>query len=147
MIHANLSQLLVTVNDQTLFDNPLKFQWDVSRNTEGQYFYDYNKSSYLRGYNLVQDFFGKTYGTQIPITAADYCNHYFMVPINLNLDRSTDNPRSRGNLSIDYQFSDVTNAPVRRPSENGASIKVNLLCMDKYLYTMSKDEGIKAEVV
>ena len=147
MIHANLSQLRVTVNDQTLFDNPLKFQWDVSRNTEGQYVYDYNKSSYLRGYNLVQDFFGKTYGTQIPITAADYCNHYFMVPINLNLDRTTDNPRSRGNLSIDYQFSDVTNAPVRRPSENGASIKVNLLCMDKYLYTMSKDEGIKAEVV
>lgn len=147
MVHANLSQLRVTVNEDTLFDSPLKFQWEVSENSEGQYFYDYNKSSYLRGYNLVQDFFGQTYGTQIPITAADYCNHYFMIPINLNLDRLMDNPKSRGNLSIDYQFSDVNNAPVLRPSQPNASIKVNLLCMDKYLYTLSKDEGVKSEVV
>ena len=49
---------------------------------------------------LVQEFFGKTYGTEIPITAADYCNHYFMIPINLNLDRHVDNEKTRGNLSI-----------------------------------------------
>ena len=89
MIHANLSQLRLTVNDDSVFDSPLKFNWQCS---EGEpdvkdaktYYYDYNKSSYLRGYNLVQEFFGKTYGTEIPITAGDYCNNYFMIPINLN---------------------------------------------------------------
>ena len=80
MIHTNLSQLRVTVNDESLFDNPLKFRWECSQGEASQtgatYYYDYNKSSYLRGYNLLQDFFGKTCSTEIPITAADYCNHY-----------------------------------------------------------------------
>ena len=66
MVHANLSQLRVTLNDESLFDNPLKFEWACSANSEGTYYYDYNKSSYLRGYNLVRDFFGKTYETEIP---------------------------------------------------------------------------------
>ena len=147
MIHANLSQLRVMINDESLFDNPLKFEWECSQNAEGARFYDYNKSSYLRGYNLVQDFFGKTYSTEIPITAADYCNHYFMIPINLNLDRYADNQKSRGNLSIDYQFAPVVNSPIQVPSHADTSIKVNLLCLDQYLYVMDKESGIKWEVV
>ena len=147
MIHANLSQLRVMINDESLFDNPLKFEWECSQNAEGARFYDYNKSSYLRGYNLVQDFFGKTYSTEIPITAADYCNHYFMIPINLNLDRYADNQKSRGNLSIDYQFAPVVDSPIQVPSHADTSIKVNLLCLDQYLYVMDKESGIKWEVV
>ena len=151
MIHANLSQLRVTVNDESLFDNPLKFRWECSEGEASQtgatYYYDYNKSSYLRGYNLLQDFFGKTYGTEIPITAADYCNHYFMIPINLNLDRHVDNEKTRGNLSIDYQFAPVTNSPIQVPSHADTSIKVNLLCLDQYMYTINKEKGIKWEVV
>ena len=80
MVHANLSQRRVSINDESHFDNPLKFRWESTAgeaNKDGaMYHYEYNKSSYLRGYNLVQEFFEKTYGTQIPITAADYCNHY-----------------------------------------------------------------------
>ena len=110
MVHANLSQLRLSINDESDFDNPLKLRWECSAgeaNKDGAtYYYNYNKSSYLRGYNLVQEFFGKTYGTEIPITAADYCNHYFMISINLNLDRHVDNEKTRGNLSIDYQFAD-----------------------------------------
>ena len=30
MIHANLSQLRVTVNDDSVFDSPLKFHWQCS---------------------------------------------------------------------------------------------------------------------
>ena len=110
------------------------------------YCYDY-KSSYLRAYNLVQEFFGKTYGTEIPITAADYCNHYFMIPINLNLDRYIDNEKTRGNLLIDYQFSTGTNSPIELPSHRDSSIKVNLLCLDQCMYTINKERGIKWEVV
>ena len=146
MIHANLSQLRVTLNDESLFDHPLKFQWECSEK-DGVHFYDYNKSSYLRGYNLVQDFFGKTYNTEIPVTASDYCNHYFMIPINLNLDRHADNQKVRGNLSIDYQFTDVADAPVKVPSHGTTSIKANLLCLDQYLYSMDKESGLKWEVV
>ena len=79
MIHANLSQLRVTVYDDSVFDSPLKFHWQCSEceadvNGADTYYYDYNKSSYLRGYNLVQEFFGTTYGTEIATTAGDYCN-------------------------------------------------------------------------
>ena len=152
MIHANLSQLRVTINDESHFDTPLKFRWECS---EGEsdvkgavtHYYDYNKSSYLRGYNLVQEFFGKTYGTEIPITAADYCNHYFMIPINLNLDRHVDNEKMRGNLSIDYQFTEVKNSPIKTPGDQKTSIKVNLLCLDQYMYTFDKEKGVKFEVV
>ena len=147
MIHANLSQLRVMINDESLFDNPLKFEWQWSTNSDGIKFYDYNKSSYLRGYNLVQEFFGKTYSTEIPITAADYCNDYFMIPINLNLDRQIDNQRVRGNLSIDYQFSDLNQPPISVPSDAATSIKVNLLCLDQYVYAMDKEKGFKWEVV
>ncbi|XP_065187511.1 uncharacterized protein LOC135818113 [Sycon ciliatum] len=148
MIHANISQLRITVNEETLFDSPLKFDWMCSVNEDdGTYFYDYNKSSYLRGYNLVREFFGKTYGTEIPITAADYCNHYFMIPINLNLDHQVDNQKMRGNLSIDYQFSAVTNSPIKLPSDQSTSIKVNMICLDQYLYTIDKERGVKSEVV
>ena len=149
MVHANLSQLRVSINDEPYFDNPLdlKFRWECSAGEANKdratYYYDYNKSSYLRGYNLVQEFFGKTYGTEIPITAADYWNHYFMIPINLNLDRHVDNEKTRCNLSIDYQFAEVTNSP----SHNDSSIKVNLLCLDKYMYTLDKEKGVKWEVV
>ena len=69
MVHANLSQLRVSMNDESHFDNPLKFRWECSAgeaNKDGAtYFYDYNKSRRLRGYNLVQKLFGKTYGTKI----------------------------------------------------------------------------------
>ena len=151
MVHANLSQLRVSINDESHFDNPLKFRWECTAgesNKDGAtYYYDYNKSSYLRGYNLVQEFFGKTYGTEIPITAADYCNHYFMIPINLNLDRHVDNEKTRGNLSIDYQFTEVTNSPIKTPSHKDSSIKVNLLCLDQYMYTLDKEKGVKWEVV
>ena len=151
MIHANLSQLRVSINDESHFDNPLKFRWECTageaNNDGATYYYDYNKSSYLRGYNLVQEFFGKTYGTEIPITAADYCNHYFMIPINLNLDRHVDNEKTRGNLSIDYQFTEVTNSPIKTPSHKDSSFKVNLLCLDQYMYTLDKEKGVKWEVV
>ena len=151
MVHANLSQLRVSINDESHFDNPLKFRWECTageaNNDGATYSYDYNKSSYLRGYNLVQEFFGKTYGTEIPITAADYCNHYFMIPINLNLDRHVDNEKTRGNLSIDYQFTEVTNSPIKTPSHKDSSIKVNLLCLDQYMYTLDKEKGVKWEVV
>ena len=152
MIHANLSQLRVTVNDESYFDVPLKFKWTCSEGeadvkAAATYYYDYNKSSYLRGYNLVQDFFGKSYGMEIPITAADYCNHYFMIPINLNLDQNVDNEKVRGNLSIDYQFSSVTNALIKTPGDTSTSIKVNLLCLDQYMYTFDKERGITWEVV
>ena len=98
MIHTNLSQLRVTVNDDSVFDSPLKFHWQCSEgeadvNSAKTYYYDYNKSSYLRGYNLVQEIFGKTYGTEIPITASDFCNNYFLIPINLNLHRQIDNEK------------------------------------------------------
>ena len=111
------------------------------------YYYDYNKSGYLRGYNLVQEFFGKTYGTEIPITAGDFCNNYFLIPINLNLHRQIDNEKIRGNLSIDYQFSEVQNSPIKLPSDATTSIKVNLLYLDQYLFTFDKEKGIKSEVV
>ena len=39
-----------------------------------------------------------------------------MIPINLNLDRHVDNEKTRGNLSIDYQFTEVTNSPIKTPS-------------------------------
>jgi len=147
MIHANLSQLRINVNDENLLDQPLKFEWDVSQGEDGQYYYDSNKSSYLRAYHLVQEFFGKTYGKQVPITATEFCNNYFMIPINLNLDSQTDNPKVRGNLSIDYQFTGITNAPIDVPGSASTSIKVNLLCLDKYLYTMSKEHGVKSVIV
>ena len=85
--------------------------------------------------------------TEIPITAADYCNHYFMIPINLNLDRHVDHEKTRGNLSIDYQFTEVTNSPIKTPSHKDSSIKVNLLCLDQYMYTLDKEKGVKWEVV
>ena len=148
MIHAGLSQLRIMINDETLFDSPLKFEWTCTENEDdGTYFYDYNKSSYLRGYNLVREFLGKTYGMEIPINASDYCNHFFMIPINLNLDRQVDNQKARGNLTIDYQFSAVNNSPIRLPSHADTSIKINMLCMDQYVYTMDKERGIKSEVV
>ena len=152
MIHANLSQLRVTINDESHFDTPLKFRWECSEGESdvkgaATHYYDYNKSSYLRGYNLVQEFFGKTYGTEIPITAADYCNHYFMIPINLNLDRHVDNEKMRGNLSIDYQFTEVKDSPIKTPGDQKTSIKVNLLCLDQYMYTVDKEKGVKFEVV
>ena len=151
MVHANLSQLRATINDESYFDTPLKFRWECSQaennHAGAAYYYNYNKSSYLRGYNLVQEFFGKTYGTERPITAADYCNHYFMIPINLNLDRYIDNEKTRGNLSIDYQFSTVTNSPIELPSHRDSSIKVNWPCLDQKMYTIDKERCIKWEVV
>jgi len=151
MINANLSQLRVIVNEQSLFDHPLKFSWQCSEGERNQaaatHFYDPNKSSYLRGYNLVQEFFGKTYGTEVPITAEDYCNNWFMIPINLNLDHDTDSAKARGNLSIDYQFTNVVDSPIALPSDANTSIRVNLLCLDQYMYTMSKEKGITWSVV
>ena len=70
-----------------------------------------------------------------------------MIPINLNLDRHVDNQKARGNLSIDYQFTNVTNSPIGLPGSADTSIKVNLLCLDQYLYSMDKERGIKWEVV
>ena len=144
------SQVTVTINDESHFDTPLKFRCECSQAENNQagaaYYYDY-KSSYWRGCNLVQDFFGKTYGTEIPITAADYCNHYFMIPINLNLDWHLDNEKTRRNLSINYQFSAVANSPMEEPSHRDSSIKANLLCLDQYMYTIDKERGIKREVV
>ena len=147
MIHANLAQLRVTINDDSLFDSPLTFLWECSQNTDGTYYYDYNKSTYLRAYNLVQEFFGKTYGTEIPITASDFCNNFFMIPINLNLDRNFDNQKIRGNLSIYYQFGSVAHSPVQLPSDQSTSIKVNLICLDQYQFSMDKERGIKWEIV
>ena len=148
----NLSQLRISINDESHFDNPLKFRWECSAGEANKdratHYYDYNKSScYLRGYNLVHEFFGKTYGTEIPITTADYCHHYFMIPINLNLDRHVDNEKTRGNLSIDYQFAEVTNSPIKTPNHKDSSLKVNLLCLDQYMYTLEKEKGEKWEVV
>ena len=131
----------MTVNDEALFDSPLKFDWECSQNADSTCYYDYNKSSYLRGYNQVRDFFGKTYSTEIPLTSLEYCNNYLMIPVNLNLDRHVDNRKIRGNLSIDYQFTNVANSPVKLPSDAGTSIKANLLCWDQYLY-MDKERGI-----
>ena len=147
MIHAGLTQLRVTINDEAVFDSPLKFDWECSQNSDGTYYYDYNKCSYLRGYNQLLEFFGKNHDTDIPITANDYCNHFFMIPICLNLDRHVDNQKLRGNLSIDYQFTDVANSPVKAPSHGSTSIKANLLCWDQYLYIMNKERGIKWDVV
>ena len=62
-----------------------------------------------------------------------------MVPNNLNLDRHVDNEKTRGNLSIDYQFADVTHSPIKTPSHKDSSIKVNLLCLDQYMYTLDKE--------
>ena len=70
-----------------------------------------------------------------------------MIPIILNLDPATDSAKARGNLTIDYQFADVTNSPVKVPSDGTTSIKVNLLCLDQYLYTMSKEKAITWVVV
>ena len=54
---------------------PLKFRWECSAreaNKDGvTFYYDFNKSSYLHGYNLEEEFFGKTCGTEIPNMAAD----------------------------------------------------------------------------
>ena len=151
MVHANLSQLRVSINDESHFDSPLKFRWECTvgeaNKDRATYYYDYNKSSHLRGYNQVQEFFARTYGTEIPITAADYCNHYFMVPINLNLDRHVDNEKTRGNLSIDCQFADVTNSPIKTPSHKDSSVKVKLLCLDQYTYTLDKERRAKWEGV
>ena len=102
MVHANLSQLRVIMNEQSLFDHQLKFSWQCTQGENNQnratYFYDLNKSSYLRGYNLVQEFFGKTYRTEGPITAEDYCNNWFMITTNLSLDPAADSAKVRGNL-------------------------------------------------
>ena len=70
-----------------------------------------------------------------------------MIPINLNLDRHVDNEKTRGNLSIYYQFTEVTNSPIKTPSHKDSSIKVNLLCLDQYMYTLDKEKGVKWEVV
>ena len=117
MVHANLSQLHVIVNEQSLFNHQLKFSWKCTAGEHNQtaatYFYDSNKSSYLKGYNLVQEFSGKTYGTEVPVTAEDYCNNWFMIPINLHLDPATDSEKT---LSIDYQFAAVANTPLRFPA-------------------------------
>ena len=69
-----------------------------------------------------------------------------MIPINLNLDRHVDNEKTRGSLSIDYQFAEVTNSPIKTPSHKDSSIKVNLLCLDQYMYTLDKEKGVKWEV-
>ena len=131
MVHANLSQLRVIVNKQSLFDHPLKFSWECTAGENNQtgatYFYDPNKSSYLMGYNLVQEFFGKTYGTEVPVKAEDYCNNWFIIPINLNLGPARDSAKAPGNLTIDYQFAAVANNPIAVPSDGTTSIKVNLL--------------------
>ena len=151
MVHANLSQLHVIVNGQSLFDHPLKFSWQCTEGERNQagptYCYDPNKSSDLRGYNLVQEFFGKTYETEVAVTAEDYCNNWFMIPINLNLDPATDSAKARGNLTIDYQFAAVANSPIAVPSDGTTSIKVNLLRLDQYMYTVSKEKGIMWAVV
>ena len=70
-----------------------------------------------------------------------------MIPINLNLDPAADSAKARGNLTIDYQFVVVANIPIVVPSDGTTSIKVNLLCLDQYLYTMSKEKGITWAVV
>ena len=145
MVHGGLTQLRVMVNDEPVFDSPLRFEWVLGA---GDGYYDPDKSSYLRALSLVQNFFGKGYRKEVPIDSKDFCNTYFMIPISLNLDKHLDNPKLRGNLSIDYQFTDNQAAPVRAPgSGQNKSLKANLLCLDKYMYTFSKDQGIKYEVV
>ena len=79
--------------------------------------------------------------------AEDYCNNWFMIPINLSLDPAADSAKARGNLTIDYQFEAVANSPIGVPCYGTTSIKVNLLCLDQYLYTMSKEKGIMWAVV
>ena len=72
-----------------------------------------------------------------------------MIPINLNLDRHVHNEKMLGNLSIDYQFTEVKNSPIKTPGDQKTSIKVNLLCLDQYMYgyTFDKGKGVKFEVV
>ena len=70
-----------------------------------------------------------------------------MIPINLNLGPAADSAKARGNLTSDYQFSTVANSPIAVPSDGTTSIKGNLLCLDQYLYTMSKEKGITRAVV
>ena len=77
----------------------------------------------------------------------DYWNNWFMIPINLNLDPATDSTKARGNLTIAYQFVAVANSTIAVPSDGTTSIKVNLLCLNQYLYTMSKEKGIPWAVV
>ena len=101
MIHANVSQLRLLVNEQNLLDHHLKFSWQCSEGEDNQtgatHFYVPIKNFYLRGYNLVQEFFRTTYGTEVSITAEDYCNNWFIIPININLDPFKDNAKARCN--------------------------------------------------
>ena len=68
-------------------------------------------------------------------------------PVNLNLDPVTDNAKARSNLTIDYQFTAVTNSFIALTSDATTSMKVNLLCLDQYMYTISKEKGLSRSVV
>ena len=70
-----------------------------------------------------------------------------MIPITLNLDQQVENEKTRGNLSIDCQVAEVTNSSIKTPSHKDSSIKVNLLCVDQYMYILDKEKGVKWEVV
>ena len=55
--------------------------------------------------------------------------------------------RLEATFPVDYQFTEVTNSPIKTPSHKDSSIKVKLLCLDQYMYTLDKEKGVKWEVV
>ena len=86
-------------------------------------------------------------GLKFPSRLWDYCNNWFMIPINLNLDPATDSAKGRGNLTIDYQFAAVTDYPIAVPNHGSTSMRVNLLFLDQNVHTMFKEKGITQAVV
>ena len=62
MIHANLSQLRVTVNDDSVFDSPLKFNWQCS---EGEADVNNAKTYYYSHFRLVRTRLTRFTGTKI----------------------------------------------------------------------------------
>lgn len=77
------------------------------------YFFDDNKSSYPKGYNLVQELFANKYGHEVQIGAGDYCKNWFTIPKNLNVYHHADIGESTGNPTIGYRFTAVTCSPIK----------------------------------
>ena len=59
IVHANLSQLQVSISDEPHFDNSLNFRWECNAGEANKdratYYYDYNKSSYLGQVTIVRN--------------------------------------------------------------------------------------------
>ena len=100
----NLSQLRVSINDESHFDNPLKFRWECTAGKPTAMELRTIMITTSPATCVVTTWFRssleKLTETEIPITAADYCNHYFMIPINLNLDRHVDNEKTRATFPL-----------------------------------------------